>query len=894
MTEKCASPQAQLDDGRAGTQMCANDAINGSDGEMNSFDLIILLARYKKILLTVTIAVAVVLSIVCALIPATYTATSTILPPLQTQSAGAASMGQLQTLTGLPAATSGIADPTALCIAMLKSRSVRDAIVNQFDLRRVYSVKQYEEARIKLDRNGEILADKEGQISISVSDRDPRRAVEIANAYVEQLRSLYRRLADSKTNKRKTFYEKQLAAERRELSTAELSLRDVQENTSLVQPDAQIRAIIDADVSTHSQIASAEAKLEAMRLWATPGNPDLQRAQAETAALGEQLAKLERSPDKLGNGNVEIPVRQLPQAETEYVRRARNLKYHEAFYDFLVKQWHAARLDEGQDGAVVEVIDEAAVPDARSGPPRLTIVLVAAMVAFCLSCLWVTILEAIQRRKRRLAFANQCGDAELLTPPRVHEETVPFSPAIPGSAIELGVLSAIFGLGILAYLLGWLSPEQAAGSAAIFLSCVCLLAWRNFDQGRHPCFLFLCVLTLLQSGRSVAFLLGDGSHPMRIAGIAPHPFDLTRSEAGTTLLCLALSALCIYGVCRWNYRRIAPPVSAPVERYLPFLYIVFYGTVLVQLYKNYSYYAFVQHHGGYLYLWTNRSDIVSSVPFLVRAIVLINAPAFLAIFVFEKRKKWLYLATVSYFVTSSIALLIGYRSGVFALVLVLWYVAKIKSATKSRKIALVALAIILVVIGNLIQLLREDSQAKLTHYDFAPLEFIRMQGNSIDVTAVAIKYEKMLAPHAFSYAWYDLQGSFVLGEQQYVPGQFLTSDVSVLLNPVAFSRGLGDAGSYLAEMYLLGGVAGVIALSLLLGGGLHLLYRYSCHARSLFVVASILPAIILMPRGQLLGWASDLVKTGISLAILWFGWLLYCTILWLAGSPVLRSGATDA
>lgn len=889
MTEKSPSLQASTDSGGVVDKTRIGVATQPG-AEIDSLELMVLLVRYKRVILSVTLAIIVLASTTSFIVPDAYTASTTIFPPLGKESAGSALLGQL---TGLSTAALGVTDPTELCIAMLKSRSVQNAIVDQLDLRRVYLTKRYEDARGKLDHSTEILADKEGQISIIVSDRDPNRAAQIANAYVAQLRALYRALARSEASQRRTFYENQVSAERHELSLAELSLKQAQEKTGLVQPDAQTLAIIDSVARTRAQIRMAEAKLQATRLYATPENPDLQRAQAQIAGLREQLAKLERSADALGNGNLEIPTRRLPQVQLEYVRRARDLQYHETLYNFLNKQADAARLDEGQPGVLVDVIDEAKVPEASSGPPRLVIVLVASMVAFLLCCLWVLLAESVQRYKQRTACRNEApGRKSASNPPMDPSESLALSAAALGASIELCVLFAVLGLGVLAFAFGGLSVAQAAGSTAVLLCCLALLAWFRFDRGRHPCFLFLCVLTLLQAGRSLAYLLGDGSHPLRITGMAPHPFDLTRSEAGTVLLCLALSALCIFGVCRWNYRRIMPPSADAVARYLPFLYIVYYATLPIQLYKNYSYYHFIQQHGGYLYLWTNRGDIVSSVPFLVRMIVLINAPAFLAIFVFEKRKKWLYFATMSYFVTSSFTLLIGYRSGVFALVLVLWYVAKIKSVTKTKIIALAALAFVLIAVGSTIQMLREDSQATVADYVFAPLEFIRMQGNSIDVTAVAVKYEKMLGPHALSYAWYDLQDAFVLRELQYVQGHDLANDVSVLLNPVGFSRGLGAASSYLAQMYLLGGVAGVIVLSFLLGGGLHLLYCYSRDARSLFVVASILPAFILMPRGQLLGWASILVKTGISLAILWFGWRLYRTILWLAGSLVPTASAT--
>ena len=857
---------------------------------MVGIDLLILLACRKVIILAVVLGVAALAGLASFVTPDVYTATTTIVPPVRNESAARSLAGQVEPFGSLLPASFSSTNPADPCIAMLTSRTIQDAIVKQFDLRHAYAVTSDEAARKKLRDRTEMLADKEGQVTVSVTDRDAGRAAMIANAFVEQLRSMYQNLSQAAATQRRRFYENQLIAERKALSDAELSLREAQEKTGLVQLDPQTQSIVETVANARAEMGIAEARLEAMRIYATPENPDLQRTEAEVTGLRTRLANLERSTEKLGEGNLEIPAWRLPQVELEYVRAARDLKNHEAIYEFLNKQTEAARLDEAQPGALVEVLDAAKVPDTRSGPHRLLVVLVSVMSAFLVCCLGIMTTDAIRCRKQQQAqpcVGTLIGDLGI-----ANSETSFFPLAVSGTPLELCALLAALGLGILAFDFGWLSPAQAAAGTALFLCCLDFLAWRNFDQGRHPVFLFLCVLTLLQTGRALAYLFGDGAHPLRIAGIAPQPFDLTRTEGGTVLLCLALSALCIYGVCRWNYRSIAPPSEIPVVRYLPFLYLVFYATIPIQLSKNYSYYHFIQSHGGYLYFWTHHGDIISSVPLIVRAIVLINAPAFLAIFVFERRTKWLYLATISYFATTIFTLLIGFRSSAFVLILVLWYVAKVKSNKKSRLVGLVALALFLTIVGGLIQTIREDQEASLSNYVFAPLEFVRLEGDSIDVTAATVKYEKMLAPYGLSYLWYDLQDAFALRSvHDYVPGQRLPNDISVLLNPVAFARGRGDAGSYLAQMYLLGGVAGVVILSLLLGGGLHLLHRFSRDARTLFVVASIMPVIILMPRGQLLDWASDLLKTGISVAILWFGWLLYCTIMWLRGTPVLQDDA---
>jgi len=97
----------------------------------------------------------------------------------------------------------------------------------------------------------------------------------------------------------------------------------------------------------------------------------------------------------------------------------------------------------------------------------------------------------------------------------------------------------------------------------------------------------------------------------------------------------------------------------------------------------------------------------------------------------------------------------------------------------------------------------------------------------------------------------------------------------VLLNPDAFSLGRGTGGSYIGEAYVIGGAAGVIVISLLMGAGLHLLHHFSRNALSLFVVAMILPDIFIMPRGELLDWFSVLMRNAISLVLLAMGWGLY-------------------
>jgi len=367
---------------------------------MDALDLLLALSRHRKPILTVTLAAAILAAIVSLLLPKEYTATTALLPPQQNQSAASVLVGQIGILNGLSGADLGLKNPADVFVAMLKSRSVQDAIVKQFDLQRVYGVKQSEEARKKLNGHSAIEAGSEGLITVSVSDHRPKRAAELANAYVDQLRSLNQNLAVSEAAQRRLFYQQKLDEEGENLSRAELALEQAQEKTGLIQPDAQGRAIIDAVANTRAQVGIKEVQLQAMRTYATPNNPDLKRVEQELAGLRAQLAKLERSSGQLGNGNLEIPTRRLPEVELDYIRRSRDLKYHETLYEFLSKQLEAARIDEAKEAVVVQVVDKAAVPEKKSGPRRMLIVLISAIVAFLLSCIWAMITEALRRKQQ--------------------------------------------------------------------------------------------------------------------------------------------------------------------------------------------------------------------------------------------------------------------------------------------------------------------------------------------------------------------------------------------------------------------------------------------------------------------------------------------------------------
>jgi uncharacterized protein involved in exopolysaccharide biosynthesis len=368
----------------------------GEDDEISLLDLLIVLAKHKKMIAVVTFGAAILSVVVSLLLPNIYTATAKVLPPQQSQSAAAIMLGQLSGLAGLTGSSLGIKNPNDLYVGMLKSRTVADNIIGRFELQRLYDQGTMVETRKELANNSSINTGKDGLITIEFDDEDPKRAAAVANAYFEELDKLTQSLAVTEAAQRRLFFERQLKQAKEELSNAEVALKMTQEKTGLIKLDDQGRAIIEAVAALRGQISAKEVELRAMRTFTTDKNPDYVRVQQQLAGLRTELTKLERA-QLSGKGDILLPTGKVPEAGLEYLRKFRDVKYNETIFELLAKQFEAAKIDEAKEAAIIQVVDQAIVLDRKSKPKRALIVIMTTLVASLLAVLWALLREAQDR-----------------------------------------------------------------------------------------------------------------------------------------------------------------------------------------------------------------------------------------------------------------------------------------------------------------------------------------------------------------------------------------------------------------------------------------------------------------------------------------------------------------
>lgn len=376
-------------------QEVRDESTADTGGDVRFIELLIILAKHKWMIVKVSIAAAAIALIVSFLLPKSYTAAATLMPPQQSASGLSAmlgQLGQLGPLAGMASGSLGLKNPGDIYIAMLGSRTVADDLINRFDLKTVYRDKLITDARKDLAKATSVSTGKEGVITISVEDHDPKRSAVLANAYIEELTRLSRTLAVSEASQRRLFFEGELQREGEALAQAEQEMKSTQEGTGLVQLDGQAKAMIESQVKLQAQIAAKEVQLRGMSTFATEKNPDRIRVEQELAGMRSALGQMESNKNDYG-----VPVKDLPGAGMEYLRKLRQLKYHETVYELLAKQFEAAKIDEAKNPVVIQVLDPAVEPERRTKPKRLGIVLGAAVAAFLFSIVLAFLLEAKER-----------------------------------------------------------------------------------------------------------------------------------------------------------------------------------------------------------------------------------------------------------------------------------------------------------------------------------------------------------------------------------------------------------------------------------------------------------------------------------------------------------------
>ena len=350
----------------------------------------------------------VVSTIIAFVIPKQYESTIRLMPPDSQSSSGMAMMaafaggGGGAGKSGVPPALSslagdflGINSSGDLFIGILRSRTVADRLVDRFDLRRVYGNKYWQDARNALAKNTSISEDrKSGIISITVTARDPKRAAQIAQAFVEELDRMVAQVSTSSARRERIFIEQRLAGVKQDLDKVSRDFSEYASKNTTLDITDQGKAMLEGAARLQGELIAAQSELEGLEQIYTANNVRVRAVQARVDELKRQLSKLGGDSTNMGpetpGATEPLPsIRKLPLLGVRWEDLYRETKIQETVYELLTQQYELAKIQEAKEIPVVKVLDPADVPERKSFPPRILIGLLGMFMALLASCTWI-------------------------------------------------------------------------------------------------------------------------------------------------------------------------------------------------------------------------------------------------------------------------------------------------------------------------------------------------------------------------------------------------------------------------------------------------------------------------------------------------------------------------
>jgi uncharacterized protein involved in exopolysaccharide biosynthesis len=343
-----------------------------------------------------------------------YESTAAILAPKESGgttgnlAAALVATGAGQLLSGLLPSTGTNRDTF---VAILKSRTVAQDIVERFKLKDYYEKKYTQDAMKALQDATTIKVSKEGAISVTVEDRDPKLAAEIANAYVANLDRLFAKLGTTDASRQRAFITDRLEKTEKALRQAEEALRRFQENNKAIVVQEQAKAGIEEAAKVKGAIVAAEAQLEFLRTYATDSNPQVvaQRRQLEEMkrqlaqmqyGLGMELPSESRNPGQ-PRKEFHVPFAKMPELGMEFIRLMREVKVQETVQNLLTAQFEQAKINEARDMPTVQLLDKAVAAERKSRPKTVLNMAIAGALSLFVGIFLAFFLEYVERIRKQ-------------------------------------------------------------------------------------------------------------------------------------------------------------------------------------------------------------------------------------------------------------------------------------------------------------------------------------------------------------------------------------------------------------------------------------------------------------------------------------------------------------
>ena len=361
--------------------------------EVDILDLFSALHAARGLIVGGTLLVCVLAGALSFLIPKEYEATAQLLPPKE-QKQG---FGFSDLLSALPIPTLRLGEkgtPADIFIATLKSMHTRRSMVHTFALKKRYGVETMTDAVETLAEKTVIDKSEEGTIVISVLDRDPQMAAQMANHYTVILDSTNKAIGQISARERMGFIQVLRIEGEARLDSVMGNLQEFQSEHNAISIEDQARAVIGAAAAMQTDAMELEIMRQGMIASGLDESHDrVKKLEREIFLRQDAMTFLRDGLNADGRGmmrgpqtleieeNLFLPLRDIPQVAQDYAILEKDVLVQKALMQLLLQQEAESLIESRNNTATVQVLDPAIPPEIKARPQRVLIVFIAGVLS---------------------------------------------------------------------------------------------------------------------------------------------------------------------------------------------------------------------------------------------------------------------------------------------------------------------------------------------------------------------------------------------------------------------------------------------------------------------------------------------------------------------------------
>jgi len=387
-----------------------NYNISDEEGFVGSF---LLFWKSRKFIFKNVIIVTLSAIIISLLLPKWYASKAVVL------SSGAGQFNFLSSISPIPVADFGLStinEDINNFIAILQSRTVKEYMVNKFNLIDRYKQRDIEYAIEAFEEKLELEVTEEGTLEITIIDRDPLIAKEMVNEVLFMLDQINQSIGMEAGKYNREFLENRININKKDLEKAELALKIFQEKTGIIDLVAQLSSTMQMSAQAYNSIFEAytalyakkietETELAVAKTTLSINNPTIMQLEKllneQTIQLDQLMIRLDEklqyllsniSPaqiDTIPNIEFSVSFNTLPSLGLENARLIREVELQSTIQEILIPQFEQAKLEETKNIPTLQIIDKPKVALNKTKPKRSLIVIGSTIMSFLMSLIFV-------------------------------------------------------------------------------------------------------------------------------------------------------------------------------------------------------------------------------------------------------------------------------------------------------------------------------------------------------------------------------------------------------------------------------------------------------------------------------------------------------------------------